>query len=81
VKWFFLSFLSYKTYRNDLAWIDHIGKDKVMEIALSFDRGYTFKEIQSLIPSKMTLTWLWVDDVNEDKDHFKLKSLMKKIIR
>ncbi|MGG0655414.1 anti sigma factor C-terminal domain-containing protein [Rummeliibacillus pycnus] len=68
---FFYPFLQYKTYRNDLASLDHIGKDKVMEIALSFDRGYTFKEIQSLIPSKMTLTWLWVDDVNEDKDNFK----------
>ncbi|WP_397538983.1 anti sigma factor C-terminal domain-containing protein [Rummeliibacillus pycnus] len=75
---FFYPFLQYKTYRNDLALLDHIGKDKVMEIALSFDRGYTFKEVQSLIPSKMTLTWLWVDDVNEDKDNFKFKKFDEK---
>ncbi|MFJ8261141.1 anti sigma factor C-terminal domain-containing protein [Rummeliibacillus sp. NPDC094406] len=75
---FFYPFLQYKTYRNDLASLDHIGKEKVMEIALSFDRGYTFKEVQSLIPSKMTLTWLWVDDVNEDKDNFKFKKFDKK---
>ncbi|NEU30345.1 hypothetical protein GN156_06070 [bacterium LRH843] len=70
---FFYPFLQYKTYRNDLALLDDIGEDKVMEVALSFDRGYTFKEVQSLIPSNMTLTWLWVDDVNEKEDNFQFE--------
>lgn len=70
---FFYPFLQYKTYRNDLALLNDIGEDKVMEVALSFDRGYTFKEVQSLIPSNMRLTWLWVDDVNEEKENFQFE--------
>ena len=72
---FFYPFLQYETYRNDVALLKHIGKDKVMEMAISFDRGYTFREVQSLIPNKMTLTWLWVDDVNEEKDNFKMEKI------
>lgn len=75
---FFYPFLQYKTYRKDVALLNHIGKDKVMEMAISFDRGYTFKEVKSLIPIKMTLTWLWVDDVNEKKDNFKFKKIDEK---
>ncbi|WP_431029843.1 anti sigma factor C-terminal domain-containing protein [Lysinibacillus sp. LZ02] len=67
---FFYPFLQYKIYRNDLVLLDDIGKDKVMEVALSFDRGYTFDEVQSMISNNVTLTWLWVDDVNEDADDF-----------
>ncbi|MCM3709543.1 anti sigma factor C-terminal domain-containing protein [Sporosarcina luteola] len=70
---FFYPFLEYQTYRDDLTLLDDIGEDKVMEVALSFDRGYTFEEVQSLIPTNMTLTWLWVDDVNEGEDDFQFK--------
>ncbi|MEC2074459.1 anti sigma factor C-terminal domain-containing protein [Alkalihalophilus marmarensis] len=70
---FFYPFIQYKTYRNDLALLDDIGEDKVMEVALSFDQGYTFKEVQSLIPDNMTLTWLWVDDVDEEKENFQFE--------
>ncbi|MFF5995407.1 anti sigma factor C-terminal domain-containing protein [Lysinibacillus sp. KU-BSD001] len=67
---FFYPFLQYKTYRNDLALLDNMVEDKVMEVALSFDQGYTFDEVQSMISNNVTLTWLWVDDVNEDADDF-----------
>ncbi|HHW39366.1 MAG TPA: hypothetical protein GXX18_19475 [Bacillales bacterium] len=70
---FFYPFLQYKTYRNDLALLDDIGEDKIMEVALSFDQGYTFKEVASLIPENVTLTWLWVDDVNEEEDNFQFE--------
>ncbi len=70
---FFYPFLQYKTYRNDLALLDDIGEDKVMEIALSFDQDYTFKEVQSMIPDDVTLSWVWVDDVNEKEDSFQMK--------
>lgn len=70
---FFYPFLQYKTYRNDLALLDDIGEDKIMEVALSFDQGYTFDEVQSMISNNVTLTWLWVDDVNEDTDDFQYK--------
>lgn len=67
---FFYPFAQYKTYRNDLTLLDEIGEDKVMEIALSFDKAYTLKEVQSLIPKQVTLTWLWVDDIKDEANHF-----------
>ena len=69
---FFYPFLQYKTYRNDLKLLDDIGEDKIMEVALSFDQGYTFDEVQSMISNNVTLSWLWVDDVNEDTDDFNI---------
>ena len=41
---FFYPFLQYKTYRNDLALLNDIGEDKVMEVALSFDRAIRSKK-------------------------------------
>lgn len=65
---FFYPSLQYKTYRNDLTLLDEIGENKVMEVALSFDRSYTFEEVKSMIPNQLHLTWLWVDDIDEKKD-------------
>ncbi|MGE7667297.1 anti sigma factor C-terminal domain-containing protein [Ureibacillus composti] len=63
---FFYPFHQYNNYRRDLSLLDDIGQEKVMEVALSFDKGYSFKEIESMIPKDVTLSWLWVDDVNEE---------------
>lgn len=70
---FFYPFLQYETYRHDLDLLDDIGEDKIMEVALSFDQGYTLKEVQSMIPNDVTLSWVWVDDVNEQEDSFQVK--------
>lgn len=71
---FFYPFLQYETYRKDLALLKDIGEDKVMEVALSFDKEYTLNEVQAMIPKDVTLSWLWVDDVNEEnKDDFQGK--------
>ncbi len=70
---FFYPFLQYQTYRNDLALLDDIGDNKIMEVALSFEQGYSFEEVQSLIPENVTLSWLWVDDVNEEEDNFQFE--------
>ncbi|KGR84414.1 anti sigma factor C-terminal domain-containing protein [Lysinibacillus odysseyi] len=67
---FYYPFLPYDSYRRDLDLLDEIGQEKVMEVALSFDQGYTLQEVQSLIPNDVTLSWIWVDDVDEEKDNF-----------
>lgn len=63
---FFYPFVQYKDIRNDLSLLNEIGDDKYIEIALSFDKGYTPAEAMALIPKGVTKTWLWVDDVQED---------------
>lgn len=71
---FFYPFIQYKTYRNDLALLDELGDNKIMEVALSFDKGYTMDEVESMLPKDVSLTWLWVDDVDENKDDFQYRA-------
>ncbi|MBU3175235.1 anti-sigma factor [Clostridium estertheticum] len=53
--------VKYTKYRDDLAMINKIGEDKVMEISLSFDKSYSISQVKSMIPQNMTLNWYWVD--------------------
>ncbi|MER2107904.1 MAG: anti sigma factor C-terminal domain-containing protein [Solibacillus sp.] len=64
---FFYPFVQYKEQHQDLSLLNEIGEDKYIEIALSFDKGYTPAEAMALIPKGITKTWLWVDDVQEDE--------------
>ncbi|WP_285399436.1 anti sigma factor C-terminal domain-containing protein [Lysinibacillus sp. fls2-241-R2A-57] len=66
---FFYPFINYKKTRNDLALLPQIGDDKIMEIAISFDKGYTMQEALAKLPKNVTATWLWVKDVDEIADH------------
>ena len=71
---FFYPFIQYKTYRDDLALLDEVGDNKIMEVALSFDKGYTMSEVEAMIPKDVSLTWLWVDDVDEEADDFQFRA-------
>lgn len=53
--------VKYENYINDLENLDEIGTNKVMEIAISFDKAYSLDEIKNLIPTDVTLNWYWVD--------------------
>lgn len=64
---FFYPQLAYEKVNDDLALLDEIPSDKLVEMALSFDKGYTSREAMELIPKGITKTWLWVNDVY-DKD-------------
>lgn len=67
---FFYPFIDYANASNDLALLDEIGDTKVMEMALSFDQGYTSSDAMALIPKGVTKTWLWVKDVDENGDFY-----------
>lgn len=53
--------VKYAKYKDDLAMINKIGEDRVMEISLSFDKAYTIDEVKSMIQKNITLNWYWVD--------------------
>jgi len=53
--------VKYTKYTDDLAMINKIGEDKIMELSLSFDKTYTMSEVKSMIPKDITLNWYWVD--------------------
>jgi len=80
---FFYPFIQYDNYRNDINLLDDIGQEKVMEVALSFDKGYSFNEVKKMIPEDVTLSWLWVDDVNEENVedfHVPVRDMNNKIV-
>ncbi|MFA2806646.1 anti sigma factor C-terminal domain-containing protein [Bacillus mycoides] len=63
---FYLPFMRYVNYVNDLNQIGDL-KNKVAEVALSFDKAYTMDEIMGILPKNVQPVWFWVDTYNEKK--------------
>mgnify|MGYP000972417342 CR=1 FL=1 len=61
---FFYPFIDYSEYKNDLQLLDLVEANKYMEIALSFDRAYSMDEVKEILPEDVTLSWYWIDDLN-----------------
>lgn len=71
---FYYPSVRYESYINDLKNLNEIGNNKVIEIALSFDKAYSLEEIKKMIPSDVTLNWYWVDTFNENDKKILRKS-------
>jgi hypothetical protein len=67
--------VKYENYINDLENLDDIGTNKVMEMAISFDKAYNLDEIKNIIPSDVTLNWYWVDTYIENDKKFSTNSI------
>ncbi|MGH1294489.1 anti sigma factor C-terminal domain-containing protein [Bacillus pretiosus] len=63
---FYLPFMKYINYVNDLNQIGDL-KNKVAEVALSFDKAYTMDEIMGILPKNVQPFWFWVDTYDEKK--------------
>ncbi|MGN7479033.1 anti sigma factor C-terminal domain-containing protein [Solibacillus silvestris] len=63
---FYYPQMDYEKMNDDLALLDEIPEGKLVEIALSFDKGYTSRDAMALIPKGITKTWLWVNDVYDE---------------
>ncbi|SCV22663.1 Uncharacterized protein BCRIVMBC845_05226 [Bacillus cereus] len=63
---FYLPFMKYTNYVNDLKQIGDL-KNKVAEVALSFDKAYTMDEIMGILPKNIQPVWFWVDTYDEKK--------------
>lgn len=66
---FFHPELQYNEYQNDLTNIDSIPDEKVIEMAISFDKSYKIYDMflldRKLKPAK--ITWLWLDEFTKEK--------------
>ncbi|MGY3188390.1 anti sigma factor C-terminal domain-containing protein [Lysinibacillus sp. TE18511] len=67
---FFYPFIDYQKMRNDLALLPEMDDHKIMEVALSFDKGYSMQEALAKLPKDVTTSWLWVKDINVTDDHY-----------
>jgi len=64
---FFYPYVDYPQYKNDLQQLDQLEPNKVMEVALSFDQAYSMNQVNKMLPDNVTLTWFWIDDLNEEE--------------
>lgn len=56
----------YTKMLNELNQLGAIDPEKRVEMAISFDRSYTSKEIRSMLPAGVHARWFWVDTYSAD---------------
>lgn len=44
---------------QDLKYLNQLN-DKVIEVAITFDKPYTYKEIKTMLPKNLKQNWLWI---------------------
>ena len=52
---------------NDLSIVKKMNEDKLVEMAISFDKSYSLAEVQAMIPAELTQMWYWVDTYDNTK--------------
>ncbi|WP_055665437.1 anti sigma factor C-terminal domain-containing protein [Desnuesiella massiliensis] len=63
---------SFKKLKNDLKELNNISNDKIIEMALSFDKPYNYMEISKIIPN-VKVSWLWIDAFKEETKKLQLR--------
>ena len=43
--------------------------NQLVEVALTFDKPYTYKEIQQMIPNNLKINWYWIGSQSEDSEN------------
>ena len=43
--------------------------DQLVEVAVTFDRPYTYKEIQQMIPNNLKINWYWIGSQSKDGEN------------
>jgi hypothetical protein len=57
--------IKYDSYINDIEKLDEMPGNKLLEVSLSFDKGYSLDKVKTMIPEDITLNWYWVDTLTE----------------
>ncbi|ASA22204.1 anti sigma factor C-terminal domain-containing protein [Paenibacillus donghaensis] len=52
---------------NDLPAITQMGNEKLAELALSFNKDYSFDEVKNMLPAGIKPVWYWVDTYDDPK--------------
>lgn len=57
--------ITYEAYKNDMSLVAAIPDYKKVEMGISFDKPYTLKEVQNMLPKNVKFQWAWVDTYDE----------------
>ncbi|GGH11856.1 anti-sigma factor [Paenibacillus segetis] len=52
---------------NDLSILKKMDQDKLVEMAISFDKDYSLADVKAMIPAELTQVWYWVDTYDNRK--------------
>ncbi|MGN0144240.1 MAG: anti sigma factor C-terminal domain-containing protein [Clostridium sp.] len=77
--YFAYPYVTYDEIINDFHVLDEISNDKIIEIALSFDKQFTFEDINNLI-DKNLITFYWVDNISSENKENKQNSKFKQLV-
>ncbi len=58
---FYLPGVDYNQHFNDLAKLNRIPALDHVEIAISFNRDYSFQQVNAMLPARIHPSWYWVD--------------------
>jgi hypothetical protein len=58
---FYVPGVAYPQHLNDLAELNQIPSRDHVEVALSFNRAYSFKQVNAMLPGGIHPSWYWVD--------------------
>lgn len=53
---------------NDLPALEQMEPGKLVEMAVSFDKGYTQTEVEEMLPVELAQVWYWVDTYDNKKN-------------
>ncbi|MBZ0314639.1 anti sigma factor C-terminal domain-containing protein [Clostridium butyricum] len=70
---FLYPYVNYENTINDFKLLNEIDNSKTLEMALSFDDGYSYDEINTLIDSSL-ITFYWVDISNEENRAYEIQN-------
>lgn len=57
--------ITYEAYKNDMSLVADIPDYKKVEMGISFDKPYTLKEVQNMLPKNVKFQWAWVNTYDE----------------
>lgn len=69
-------YINYENIIKDFKHLDEIEDNKIVEMALSFDKQYTFEEVNNMI-NKDLITFYWVDNNSEEQKKNKINSNLR----
>ncbi|WP_438491944.1 anti-sigma factor [Paenibacillus sp. IHBB 3054] len=62
---YYIPQVEYGKILNDLPLLTKMEPDELMEMALSFDKPYSFDEVKKMLPEGARPVWYWVDTYDE----------------
>ena len=68
---FYLPGVTYAQHFNDLSKLKQIPAQDHVEMALSFNRDYSFQQVNAMLPAGMHPSWYWVDTYSASERRMK----------